>query len=239
MRQLILHIGSHKTGTTAIQTWAHANKDRLAAQGWRDLSTEAQANAHAFVGFDERDAVFPAGYSLREPLHFADCLRKIDAERVLVSSENFAFFFDDDAIEKLAKTVKPLFDDIIILCYLRRQDRHAVSHHMEGARADRPPEWQLWGHGLGALPQRNPFQPLYLNYYQRLGKWSKHFGRKALRVRVFDRRYLVDGDVVADFAATLGIDATGFVAPPNANTSLDRVKSRMVTWRMSLAVRNT
>ncbi len=227
MRQIILHIGSHKTGTTALQSWIETNRAVLAQGGLADLYTPGDFNAHKWLTFDDPAAIFPAGYRLGDPATFAQDILDLQAERVLVSSENFAFFFREEAIAELAATLKPLCDDIVVLAYIRRQDRHAVSHHMEGARADRPPEWQLWGHGLRALPEANALQPLYLDYDRRLAMWQRHFGADAVKVRVFDRRFLVDGDIVADFTHVLGIDRSGCTASGDVNTSLDRVKTRM------------
>lgn len=227
MRQLILHIGSHKTGTTAIQHWIAANRDILARRGIADMCSGDEPNAHGFLTWDEPGPIFPKGFRLDNPARFAEALKAIPADRVIVSSENFSFFVEGKAIARLAKVVKPLFDEVVVLCYLRRQDRHAVSHHMEGARPGRPPEWELWGHGFGALPQVNPMQALYLDYNKRLAKWEKAFGREALRVRVYDRSVLTGGDIVTDFLDTLGIDGSDCTRPETVNTSLDRVKARI------------
>lgn len=227
MRHLILHIGNHKTGTTAIQDWIALNREPLAKQGYADLHGPDGPHVHSWLAYVDEERPFPRGFCLADPDRFAADLAALPARKVIASSENFAFFFEQSAIDALARAVAPHFDRVRIVAYLRRQDRHAVSHHAEGSRPDRTPEWALWGHDLTALPAPNPLQPLYLDYNQRLQKWENAFGRAAMVVRIYDKPMLINGDVVVDFADAAGIDLTACGEPIRRNRSMDRVKSRI------------
>ena len=46
MKKLILHIGTHKTGSTAIQNWLYWNRDTLAAQGVLYARTDREPYPH-------------------------------------------------------------------------------------------------------------------------------------------------------------------------------------------------
>lgn len=226
MRRLILHIGNHKTGTTSIQNWLWVNKAALEARGVGLIHGIGSGNGHDFLGFSS-EPIFPDGFRVLHPGPLQAAAEAAPGDTVILSSENFAFFFTQAAIDQLAALLRPLFDQITVLVYLRRQDRQAVSHHGEGARPDRAAEWELWGRSPKALPDPNPMQRLYLNYDERLGKWEKAFGAQALRVRIYDRAQLEKGDIVTDFVKEIGIDPEGCTFPPDRNPSLDRVKGRI------------
>jgi hypothetical protein len=227
MRQLILHIGNHKTGTTAIQLWLEQNAALLAQRGISTLTTPGVAHAHNYLRYVDDNAIFPKGYRIADRTKLTQALKALPGEKVIFSSENLSFFFEGWAVRELAETVLPLFDEVKVICYIRRQDRQAASHHAEGARPGRAPEWQLWGHGQGVLPVQNPMQDLYLDYNARLTKWENVFGTDAMIVRVYERDLLIDKDSVADFCDAAGIDRTGCTAPAEHNTSLSRGKIRI------------
>ena len=225
MRRLFLHIGSHKTGTTSVQETFHANKATLLQRGLAVAEGDRLPNLHQFFDYVDPGAILPRGFKAQNPAKLAEVLAAEPADQVFGSSENFSFFFHQASVDALAKALKARFDDIRIIVYLRRQDRHAISHHQEGARPERKPEGLLWGHALTALPEPAPQQRLYLDYNQRLTLWENAFGRDALLVRVFDRSLLRDGDIVPDILFLMGLDVEGLERVPDSNISLGRLKA--------------
>ena len=151
---------------------------------------------------------------------FADRIATVDRDVVVASSENLSFFFEKAPIAALESLLRPHFDEISIVCYLRRQDRHAVSHHQEGAKPHRHAEGALWGHAPNALPDASPEQDLYLDYDRRMGLWADVFGADHLILRVYDRTLLKDGDIFADFLAVIGVDSAGLPTVGDRNVSL-------------------
>ena len=123
--------------------------------------------------------------------------------------------------------MRPYFDEIRIVSYLRRQDRHAVSHHQEGARPNRRAEGDLWGHAPDALPDYSPTHDLYLDYDRRLGLWADVFGQDKLDLRVYDRRRLKDGDIVADFLTLIGLDTSDVASVGDKNVSLGAAQTKV------------
>lgn len=227
MKRLSLHIGSHKTGTTTVQSTFDHNQTLLLQHGLAVVRGESLPNLHQYLGFVDQKAILPGGYKAHDPVAFAAMMALPKADHVFGSSENFSFFFQKKAIDDLAAALKPHFDDIRIIVYLRRQDRHAVSHHQEGARPDRRPEGLLWGHALTALPLPAPHQALYLDYDRRIGLWESAFGQDSLQVRPFDHSLLRDGDIIPDILTLMGLDDVQLERIPDSNTSLGRLRAKI------------
>ena len=225
MRRLTLHIGAHKTGTTTLQATLRHNEALLRTRGMAIAYVPPLPHVHRHLGFHSPDQFFPHGFSLHDPMAFVDFLANQPADHVFASSENFSFVFQQNVLDDLAAALRAKFDHIEILIYLRRQDRQAVSHHQEGGRPNRRAEAALWGHGLNALPDAAQTQRLYLDYDARLMLWENAFGRDALRVRVYDRALLVQGDIVVDALKVMAIDHQGLARLPDQNVTLSYMQA--------------
>ncbi len=226
-RRLWLHIGSHKTGTSSLQVTLRANEALLLERGLGVARSVPWPHVHPYLVYVNPAQVMPEGFKLRNPVEFARFLASVGGDQVIASSENFAFIFQQFAVDAVAAALKPHFDEVRILAYLRRQDRHAVSHHQEGAKHDRTAESALWGHGLRALPDPSPLHRLYLDYDQRIGMWEKAFGSENLVVRVFDRKLLKEGDIVTDALDLIGVSDAGLARAPDRNVSLGRLQAKI------------
>lgn len=220
MRRLTLHIGGHKTGTTTLQETFLANKTALAKQGLGYAHAAGACHLHGYVSMIDPVSVLSQGFGVNDPELFAKDLAATSGDDIFGSSENFAFFFFQAPIDALAKALLTRFDQVRILAYLRRQDRHALSHHQEGARPDRLSDAQLWGHALSALPKPQPHQKLYLNYDRRLALWENAFGRQNVTLRIYDRNHLKNGDIVSDVLDVLGLSGEGIVPVEDRNLAL-------------------
>lgn len=227
MSRLTLHIGSHKTGTTTVQATFQHNQALFLQRGLGYARGPNLPNMHQFLAYREPKAILPAGFKVHDGEALARALTQSGADHVFASSENFSFFFEQESIDELAAILLPLFKEVRIIVYLRRQDRHAISHHQEGAKPNRRPEIALWGHGLGALPEPAPEHWLYLDYDRRIAMWEKAFGTENLTVRVFDRKLLKGGDIVSDLLALMGVDDSGLVRVADVNVSLGRVMTKV------------
>lgn len=237
MPKLFLHIGSHKTGTTAVQQGLQQNRILLQALGITYVGTGPIPHIHSAIGAVTPASFLPNGYQVRDPADLATRLAAATTETVVASSENFSFFFDKAAITALADALRPHFNDIRIVCYLRRQDRHAVSHHQEGAKPNRQAEGALWGHAPTALPEYSTAHDLYLDYNRRLGLWADVFGDAAMIIRVYDRNLLKRRDILADFLDILDLDITGLLPIGDRNASLGAAQTKVGHLMNSLEVR--
>lgn len=228
-KSLFIHIGCHKTGTTSIQQALAANNVALAKKGiqfyYRDYfsGNNLAPQLHSWMGFDLDIGIVPDGMRIRDAEKLAQELSQIKKD-VIISSENFSFLFDREEISSLQKALSQHFPEIKIICYIRRQDQHVISHHQEGSKIARRPEYDLFGHSPRAIPPYEAKHDLYLDYHTRLGMWADAFGDQNLVISVFDREKLLNGDVVADFFDVIGVDEFLPVGEKNTSLSAAQVK---------------
>ncbi|MDC0361461.1 hypothetical protein OAN12_00275 [Halioglobus sp.] len=112
---------------------------------------------------------------------------------VIISSEHFhSRLREEGEMQKLKTLLSQYFDEVRIFCYLREQ-------------ADTCESWYSTSMKSGATYSFHEFlrrckpQTYYFNYYEVLKNWAKFFGREAVHAAVFDRRYFLDENLLADF----------------------------------------
>jgi len=230
-RTLYIHIGCHKTGTTSIQQALVHNKQALKSRGMQFFYSNYRTGEnrapelHSWMGYDHEEGLVPCGMRFSDPEKLAEDLSQL-VNDVVISSENFSFLFDRGEIERLKKALSRRFSSIKVICYIRRQDQHIVSHHQEGSKLFRQAEYDLFGHSTLAIPDHEPKHDLYLDYHQRLSMWGDAFGDENLIIKVFDRSRLKNGDVVADFFDTMGL-VDNFQTIDEKNTSLSFLEAKI------------
>lgn len=229
-RTLYLHIGCHKTGTTSIQANLAANQRALKTSGLthfrepRFAEAESWHNLHSWLVYKGDPTVVPHGMGLEEPSELAERLENLKGN-VILSSENFSYFFEKCYIDEFRDALTPIFSSIKILCYIRRQDKHVISHHQEGAKSNRSPECDLFGQSTSAIPPYHPRHRLYLDYNRRLGMWADAFGDENMIIKIFDTGSLINGDVVDNFFKCIGLK--NYKKQKNKNFSYGLVRSKI------------
>ena len=211
-KTLYIHIGCHKTGSTSIQTALAENTEVLGQNNLTYFRENRVPNVpdfpdvHSWLGPAEEGAFLPHGFKIFEASRLSDTLATLNTD-VIISSENFSFFFSPGAIQELHQSLSKNFDNIRIVCYLRRQDRHAISHKQEGSKLHRHAEYELWGNNINPLPPYRSDLDLYLDYNQRMGMWADAFGESAMNLRIYEPDRLKNGNSVDDFFGILGLEA--------------------------------
>lgn len=228
MRQLILHIGTEKTGTTSLQNDLYRNRAHLAAHGVGLLTHADQPNNRRVASYAR---LRPAheGYDLALAHMGADWREQIqtairaDVQRfpahihtLLVTSEHLhSRLVTVEEVQQVAQLFAGLFDQVKVLVYLRRQDKLAVSLYSTALRDG-------WTHTT-PFPQKHPAaQDVYFDYEQLLSRWATVFGADALVVRRFDRAEFVGGSLQSDFFHACGLPdvISGFTPGVQQNESL-------------------
>jgi hypothetical protein len=198
---LLLHIGTHKTGTTSIQRFCAANREQLRAIGcWYPSTSIAgfpdhyahHRVAHAIAG---RDASFGPDDARR----FFDTVREQmrDDEVCVISAEPMYRHVvtsagaegpetsDSTVVDSAsahAQYIRAVRDcigefDVTVMVMLRRQERFLESLYAE----------QVLSTGYNKSIERYAAdrQPL-LDYLARLESWGDVFGHRSMSVRVFE-----------------------------------------------------
>lgn len=201
-RSLVLHIGAHKTGTTAIQVYLRRNREALRAIG-RDILLPPTpqgkpANWNFMFGID------PGPVFRLKPPALKKMLAQIDggSDDLILSSEEL-FFLEPPTIHDFAKALAGRFDRVHLVAYLRRQDRMAISHWQQAARTQQSAV--LFGNSAGPLIDLPEPALDYLDYATRLEHWITAFAPGQVTCRIYDRQLLAGGDAVTDFLQVAGL----------------------------------
>lgn len=225
-KKLIIHIGSHKTGTTTIQLALYENQHIIEKQGFSFATVAPYANLHNALDWVSA-AFVPDGLRIKDAAALVDTLTSPPSDVIIASSENFSFFFKKQSIEALHELLNEHFQQVEIVVYLRRQDFQAISHHQEGSKPYREAEELIYGYGTTALPTQSKNLDIYLDYEQRIGMWIDVFGLENITVRIFERDQLESGDVLSDFLKTVGIEANSLTEIENKNVSLGLTSAKV------------
>jgi hypothetical protein len=203
--KLYLHIGWHKTGSTALQRFLATQRDALRAAGVDYPEAGMIATAH-----------HPAAWSLQEPLRSAWARRigfarqaealfaeifeesaRRGARALILSSEEFSLH-ETYRLERLARVLEG--HDVTVVAYVRRQDRYLESLYGQMVK-------------MAFIRLATDFERFVetrlrrgdLDYGNVFARWAQVFGRERLQVRVYDRSRLHRQDVRADFLRLVGL----------------------------------
>lgn len=203
MKTITLHIGTHKTGTTALQHYLHHNRLRLADAGWFYPKSGISASH-----FGHHDVAWH--FSRKQPFDFTNLFLEIDSAQVgniLLSSEEFEFFKRPDEIKSRFSAYR-----VRIVLYLRRQDELLLSEFNQNVKMG------LYGGTLNAFSAKLEKHGRF-DYHALCDRWAKAFGRDNVIVRIFRPEV----DILDDFPKLLGISCLDCEQPHNlhVNKSLD------------------
>lgn len=243
-RRAILHIGTEKTGTTALQMAFRREAERLAALGVR--YPDFRMLNHAALAFAAADA--EAGVQDLGP-HIgllpgetrADFVARLhgwlDSETRAHPDGRFVFSTEHAqsrlnsvaAVERVRAILSEHFDGIEIAVYLRRWDRMALSYHATAVRNGTTARFTF---------NRYAKSPL-LDYPGLLDRWAQVFGAEHVHVRVFDRVELTNGSILDDFTARFNLPPLSRVDDQNvaidaAGQDLLRLLDRALEERTAL-----
>lgn len=137
-----------------------------------------------------------------------------DGNHVVYSSEHLhSRVYDAAAIHELKKWLTPLYDQIKIIVYLRRQDRLVLSAYSTHLRGGETKEFRFPPAGI---------QSPYFGYRKMVNQWAEVFGKSNVNIRLFEKQKLYKESIVDDFGEQIGFDMsdTSFVQPIDSNKSL-------------------
>jgi hypothetical protein len=219
-KTLILHIGSPKTGTTAIQGYLKGNVDALRSVGVNFVTAGRQNISHnGMIG------AFKKGQGADVCTAIAQEIKASDLPVHIVSSE---MFFRAGIAQQLSAHLP---DDLIrqtrVVCYLRRQDKYIEALYKQLVKNGRiPPDaMQFHARRLDSLA-----------YSQTVDAFGEHFGQNNIALRPFERRHFTNSDVVDDF-----FEQAGVIIPDRASEpeTTNQTFSAPVSEMLGMLKRNT
>lgn len=210
MSTLYLHIGTPKTGTSAIQDFCDANRAQLRRRGCTFPSfapyrhVRVGRNAHFMVeyliaGFQQAS---PAGKLWRQYFdEIEEAFR--DTPNVLLSDEGLWERSRGEG-QPLWSEVKREADargfDVKIIVYLRRQDQYLGSSWMQSVKVPWANYgWQTWPEAFAQAVDDEQH-----DYFSHLEQIAAVFGRENIITRIYERRCFANGDILSDFLNIFG-----------------------------------
>ncbi|KGE04731.1 hypothetical protein [Pseudohaliea rubra] len=228
----VIHIGTEKTGSSSLQAYLCSGAGELAVAGVHCCTSAGDGNNRALVtafmdleesddytrlhGLDDTEtrAAWRAAYLEAFEAEVAACT----ADLFVISSEHFhSRLLAPAQVAALAAFLRPLFDDIQVRVYLRRQDELALSFYSQKLRAGFIPPTILPLANVRRSP-RTP--PPYFDFQALLERWADAFGEAAVYPCLYDRSLLQGGEVVSDFCHFAALPLLDVVLPSPVNTAL-------------------
>jgi hypothetical protein len=218
MTKFILHIGTHKTGTTAIQDYLSENRERLLEYGV-DFPvvgrTPEGSQAHRHF------SAFCRNFVTEIPPEFEQAISGgfTHAETCILSSEDFWFCADRASVRRVYDIVG---ENATVVCFLRDPVSHIFSMYREalksGTTASCVDFVEQFREGLVQGDTNS-----YYRYEERLGHW-REFWPVAI-IHYCDR-----ADAVTSFLAQSGISlqTDEWPAPGRKNEAMSDVSAMML-----------
>jgi hypothetical protein len=225
--RLYLHIGVEKTGTSSIQQFLRINRDALKGAGVLFPRTPGLENHMALAAAAQNDQKrddLRILYNLDSTPKIRDFRKHLTdqliaeahqsaCEAMVLSGEHCSSRLTTRAeVDLLLRMLSVLTNDIRIVVYLRRQDQFLCSTYSTDVKSGFT--------GPMSFPSAELREQRY-NYDLLLKRWSAATDKSNIICRIYDRETLQQGDVVADFAEIIGIEAAAYRRPERVNESLD------------------
>ncbi|MFM9269514.1 hypothetical protein ACJ7V3_04500 [Halomonas elongata] len=212
MKTVYIHIGQPKTATTSLQHFFIINRDNLGAQSflYPDLS---MGGAHHHLSFCVREHVNGSAEIAKNDDfrgrdvwgELVDRIEEGDEDNVIISSEDFYFtdFVGEKkgGLEYIKEKLKGF--DVKVVCYLKENMSHVDSWYNEIIKHGEDRTCESFFEMSRKMPG------CHHRYDEVIEKWSNVFGEQNVIVRVFDRSFMFEGDVLKDACSVMGIDYKG------------------------------
>lgn len=217
MKTLYIHVGTPKTGTSAIQSFLLDNQEVLEQKGYcyrlMPFAYQGKAsrrrNAHFAlekvtneVGEVDRDATL----KMVENGYQAVAQWLAENENVVLTDESYWRYLRGEnwkILERLIEIAKKNQAQVKIIVYLRRQDEFVVSLWKQNVREGRVME-------SCSSYLDNKSNRKVLNYAKRLQEFESYVGKENLIVRKYERGSFLGktGTIFSDFLDALGLEWT-------------------------------
>jgi hypothetical protein len=226
MKSIYLHIGTEKTGTSAIQNFAIQNVRQLLRHNILVLQS-LKGNNTELTCYALKDNNFKDDQRKHRNIRNIDQLKLFRKElkqkyiKQINKNKNFNHIFlsNEHLSSRLTSAsellmLKKLLNDfskkIKIIIYLRRQDQFLISEYSTAIKNGHTKDFQI-PDGI----------PLKLNYSRIISLWEGVFGRENLIIKTYEKESFVNNDLIDDIFDTMGIKIdNSFFPPKKINSSI-------------------
>ena len=216
--RVIIHIGTEKTGSTALQACLFSNESALTEAGYalfrfsKDDPTQIPNNRQIVAMF--QDLEFWDDYFVQQGIttaedHSAFCAQvrseftgwlgalPPQIHTVILTSEHFHSLLKNmDAVQALSEFFAPLFEDVRVVGYFREQGDMCRSFYTTRLLNGETRAFNTFAQEC--VPESH-----YYNHLRMFSLWGDTFGDDVLTARIYDRKHLICGDICMDFCAAI------------------------------------
>ncbi|MDF1769364.1 hypothetical protein [Maricaulis sp.] len=209
MKRCFLHLGLHKTGTSAIQRSLFANKSYLKQKGiyyGQTAGFEAHHNIAVLVPKAAEDTDFHAA-ERRLVDGFQAINDAAQDDDIIISSEMFL----ERNVGLVLNAANNVFPCLEVIIYLRRQDLLIESVYNQMVKQN------------GVHEAVNQGEYYFIDFLARLNEIARFVPLDRLHTRVYEREKLINGDLIDDFFAIIkpSLNIGELVSPSRVNESLN------------------
>ncbi|MCH5266853.1 MAG: hypothetical protein J1E62_00805 [Lachnospiraceae bacterium] len=216
MKTLYLHIGTPKTGTTAIQYFCHTNYDILLQRGlcYPDLGFRfpgigQNRNAY-FLSHRHYDAQKNRLYDAEEREResgFAKLEKLFSRYNTVVLSDEHIWNeeeIDETRLKEIQERVAKMGAVVKVIVYLRRQDQVIESYWAQQVKED----LQL---SFSKYIKENKYTYFQLDYQKRLQVFANALGKENVIVRCYEKGQYQGAEhtILSDFLSIFGVESAG------------------------------
>lgn len=226
-KHIVLHVGHHKTGSSAIQSFLALNEQNLAQHGFyyptSRRAAEYVSNGYPSAGNAHFLAGRVKGAAKRTPI--MQILRNLKTGRRLTNTKLETVILSSETLTECSKfgllQLKNMFprSSFHVVFYIRDQAAFLTSQYQQTVKLGHET------HSLEEFFRNSGFAP-ERRYPRIIRKLRNVFGAENVTVRVYDRDYFPNGDIISDFCSSIGIsNLDGWNFPGREiNTSLTELE---------------
>lgn len=221
-KNLYLHIGLGKTGTTALQEFFWTNRRHLAQIGFNYPDYCVIAGAHHALS--PHKPKFLQAIPFKPVEEWAPIIAQSDQTNILLSSELIAWTATD-LIRDYCAELKKYFN-LKIIIYVRRQDELIMAAYNQQVKAG------LQKQEIHEILEK---QINRFDFKDRIQLWADCVGAGNVTIRPFERKQFYQGDIRLDFLYhVFGItDFSGFELGQDTNSN-PRLSSAALEYKRLL-----
>lgn len=217
MKELIFHIGVHKTGSSSIQHFLYDNREIL-LKNYGLNYPEMKGDTHYFQ-HNSLTSLLKKG----KTNDFSEIVKRnsTSGNRLLLSSESFAGIHE---ISRGIISVQHLFDRVRVIAYVRRQDLWLESIYRQLIKTDGVlvrDKFDVW---LKKFFRRQ--RGIYMcDWMEILNPWIDLIGVENIIVRPYEKSQFFKGNIIEDFLNIIDI-------PFNRNEFSDNLRMNNKSYNL-------
>lgn len=207
MKNLYLHIGHEKTGTTALQIFFSQNQDYLKSEGvLYPVAGQAGIGGHIglvnplFYNETNKHLEFFKGaenYGMDQWDFLVDEIESYIGDTIVISAELFSSRLSEPSIKYIYDRLSNIKNTkTTIVFYARRHDELLESYFSTLVKNGSP-------RTLESLYQAAIKREKYFDYVKILNPWINQFGSESIILRLYDNK-LLGNNIIIDFLHAIG-----------------------------------